>query len=118
MLNMVETDYSDTNKAIPTGELIRASRNCSFSLHFDQESRAIYNHLTQIHYPKWMLRRASKRISNISRDQLLVSKMNIPHDNQINPGVFSTSYCAEFYDVSRIIEKYLPVVHSDPEGIK
>lgn len=109
-------------KAIPICELVRSKRNCSDSIVFHNETNNIFDGLAKRNYSNWMLNRSMDRVKAILREVLLQDKNKIDDErgrsnmrtNKRN-SVFSTPYTVEFKSISNIINKYIPVLHADPE---
>lgn len=101
---------------IPTGELIRARRNCSQPAAFEKESKRIINRLLCRKYPAWTLKRASNIADKKDREVLLKYNKKPSTPKKVDsPLVFSTTYSMEYDRICTIVKKHLPLIHLDPD---
>ncbi|XP_056390615.1 uncharacterized protein LOC130284359 [Hyla sarda] len=103
-------------KNLPVGEMIRACRNCSLEPDFSREAVAVGNRLRQRGYPNLTIMRAIKIAAEKNRNELIKTQNTKSlSDETSKPIIFSTQYYStEFRSVQKIIDKHMPILHTDP----
>ncbi|XP_056424913.1 extracellular calcium-sensing receptor-like [Hyla sarda] len=108
---------SHVTRNLPTGEMVRARRNCSADPDFRREICEISSRLQARGYQSRDIERGINIASNKNRALLISPSYNKTQGTQKTPDspvVFCTKYSLEYKRICNIIHKYMPIVLCDP----
>lgn len=95
---------------IPTGQYLRARRNCSSEEEFKKECDNLYQRFRERGYPKKTLRKAFLRAKATPRNVLLENKPPPPPDNIIR---CIGTYDARAQEIQMILRKHWSILKAD-----
>ncbi|CAJ0965325.1 unnamed protein product, partial [Ranitomeya imitator] len=99
-----------TRDGVPTGQFLRARRNCTQDSDFKREAKDLSVKFKTRYYPKKCISRAYQRASGQSQDSLLVANRRIP-DKYVR---FITGYHTHWPEMSRILNDHWRILATDP----
>lgn len=100
---------------IPTGELLRALRNCSDEVSYLSEKSKIHKRLLCRKYPKWTLQKAENIALKRAYNYMIINRYNRHNEMHHKPKkLFSTAFSSEYTHIKKIVEKHLPILKLDP----
>ncbi|XP_053571161.1 oxidative stress-induced growth inhibitor 2 isoform X2 [Bombina bombina] len=112
-----------TQRGIPKGQYLRLRRNCSSLKLYIKQAEELTKRLVARGYKRSLLLKVKSQVMRMDRSLLLNSKTANSTPNSHNKDItrstpkedicFVTSYSNQFYTITRIIKKYLPVLNGD-----
>ncbi|OCT83245.1 hypothetical protein XELAEV_18025782mg [Xenopus laevis] len=101
-------------EGIPVGQFSRLRRNCSTSKDFGSQARDMQLRFLERGYKQRTIQKALQRAEGSNRENLLRTReKENKSQNWSDRVALTTRYSKQFFELSRIVKKFLPILYGD-----